>query len=134
MGIARLVLSVMAVAGLAACNAALPAAVPRGYPLGPPVSCEKGSCDRQVLRARAWLDGAEPGHPAIVGFQGFVPEYRTPDGQLVQPADGPVQQRPDDRLGGCVAGQLVQVPLDGGGGPFLTHGGPSPADDRRGRL
>ena len=42
--------------------------------------------------------------------------------EVVQPADGPVEQGPDDRLGGRVAGQFVQVALDDGGGVFLVHG------------
>ena len=54
--------------------------------------------------------------------------------EVVQPADGPVEQGPDDRLGGGVAGQFVQVALDDGRGLFLTHGGPSAANDHRGRL
>src|SRR5262249_38679577 len=33
----------------------------------------------------------------------------------VRPADGPVQQGPDDRLGGRLPGQGVQVPLHDGG-------------------
>ena len=39
----------------------------------------------------------------------------------MQPADGPVQEGPDDRLGWCVAGQLVEVALDGSGGAFLIY-------------
>ncbi len=41
--------------------------------------------------------------------------------QQVQPADGPVQQGPDDRLGGRIPGQLVEVALHDGGGLFFTH-------------
>jgi hypothetical protein len=41
--------------------------------------------------------------------------------ELVQPADGPVQQGPDHRLGGGIAGQFVQVALDGDSGAFLVH-------------
>jgi hypothetical protein len=44
--------------------------------------------------------------------------------ELMQPADGPVQQGADDRLGGRITGQLVQVALDGRSGVFLVHGGP----------
>jgi hypothetical protein len=41
--------------------------------------------------------------------------------ELVEAADRPIQQCPNDRLGGRVAGQLVQVSLDGGGGVFPVH-------------
>ena len=48
--------------------------------------------------------------------------------QLVQPADGPVQQCPDDRLGRRIAGQLIQVALDHNGGVFFTHGAAHPPE------
>jgi hypothetical protein len=41
--------------------------------------------------------------------------------ELVEPPDDPVQEVADDRLAGCVAGQLVQVPLEHGRGAF-PHG------------
>ena len=40
-----------------------------------------------------------------------------------QPADGPVQECPDDRIGRRVAGQRDQVALDDGGGVIVAHGG-----------
>ena len=42
--------------------------------------------------------------------------------QQAQAADRPFQQLPDDRLGGGVPGQGVQVALDDGGGRFFVHG------------
>ena len=42
--------------------------------------------------------------------------------EQVQAADGPVEQGPDDRLGGRIPGQLVQVALDHGGGVLFAHG------------
>ena len=41
--------------------------------------------------------------------------------QQVEPADGPVKQGVDDRLGGRIPRQLVQVALDRGGCVFLGH-------------
>ena len=41
--------------------------------------------------------------------------------QQVQSADGPVEQRPDDRLGGRIPAQLVEVALDHGGGVLFAH-------------
>ena len=46
--------------------------------------------------------------------------------ELVQPADGPVQQRPDDRLGGRLPGQGVQVALHDSRGVLFVHGRPPP--------
>ena len=43
----------------------------------------------------------------------------------MKPADGPVQQRPDDRLRGRIPGQLVQVALHDRGGVFFGHGEPT---------
>ena len=36
-------------------------------------------------------------------------------------ADRSIKQAPDDRLGGRIPGQIVQVALNGGGSVFLTH-------------
>src|SRR5207244_134734 len=44
----------------------------------------------------------------------------------LQSADGPIQQRPDDRLGGRIPRQRVQIPLHGGGGVFFAHGESTP--------
>jgi hypothetical protein len=41
--------------------------------------------------------------------------------ELVQPADCPVQQGADDRLGGRVGSEFVQVALDDGRGAFFIH-------------
>jgi hypothetical protein len=40
----------------------------------------------------------------------------------VQLADGPVEQGPDDRLGGWIHRELVSVALDHGGCVFVVHG------------
>jgi hypothetical protein len=49
--------------------------------------------------------------------------------QEVQLADGAIQRSPDNRLGGRVFGQFVQVALNDDGGVFLTHGAnPPPVD------
>src|SRR5262249_36350419 len=64
-----------------------------------------------------------PGQPRVTAVQ----QGGT---QEVQPADGPVQQGADDRLRGRVAGQLVQVALDGGAGAFLVHSTSSTAARR----
>jgi hypothetical protein len=50
--------------------------------------------------------------------------------EFVQPADGPIEEGADGRLGGCVATQLVQVALDDGRGVFLVHTASS-AGERR---
>ncbi len=39
----------------------------------------------------------------------------------VQAANGPVQQGPDDRLGGRISAQLVQVALDHDGSVCFSH-------------
>jgi hypothetical protein len=52
----------------------------------------------------------------------------------VQPADGPVQQRPNNRLDGGITGQFIQVALDGGGGLFLVHGDSDRNPATMGRL
>jgi hypothetical protein len=44
--------------------------------------------------------------------------------QQVQAADGPVEQGRDDRLGGRIPRQLVQVALDHGGRLVIAHGPP----------
>ena len=41
--------------------------------------------------------------------------------QPLESVGGPLQQLPDDRLGGRIAGQGVQVALHDGGGGFFTH-------------
>jgi hypothetical protein len=42
--------------------------------------------------------------------------------QRVQPAEGSVHQGPDDRLGGRISCEFVQVALDHGGGVSYFHG------------
>ena len=42
--------------------------------------------------------------------------------QVLQPADGPVQEGPDDRLRRRVPGQRVQVALDDGRRVIFDHG------------
>jgi hypothetical protein len=49
----------------------------------------------------------------------------------VQAADGPVQQGPDDRLGGRITGQLVQVALDHSGGVLIARRAPHRPESRR---
>jgi hypothetical protein len=44
--------------------------------------------------------------------------------EVVESPDGLVEQGPDDRLGGCAGGQLVQVALDDDGGGLFGHGIP----------
>jgi len=78
------------IVAVAACDTALPAAIGNGFPLGEPVACETDACARYVLRARAWLDLAEPGHPAVVGAQAFVPAYRDQDGRPLVLAGDPL--------------------------------------------
>jgi hypothetical protein len=41
--------------------------------------------------------------------------------ELVQSVDGTVQEIPDDRLGGGIAGEFIQVPLNGHRGEFFGH-------------
>ncbi len=41
--------------------------------------------------------------------------------QQVQSSDGPVEQGPDDRLGGRIPAQLIEVALDHGGGVLVAH-------------
>jgi signal transduction histidine kinase len=41
--------------------------------------------------------------------------------QHVKPEDGPIQQRPDNRFGGRVPGQRIQITLHGGGGVIFAH-------------
>ena len=73
----------------------------------------------------------QPGHHAaeqLVGLQvqRRLRQPRVAPVQLgraeeLQPADRPVQEFPDDGLGGRVPGERVQEPLHGGGRGFFTH-------------
>jgi hypothetical protein len=49
----------------------------------------------------------------------------------VESADGPIQQGPNNGFGRRAPGQLLQVPLDDGGGGFFGHGNPQGRGDSR---
>jgi hypothetical protein len=74
----------------------------------------------------------QPGHHAPEQFvrlqvhwwlrQARVAPVQESAAQEAQALDRPVQQRPNDRFGGPVPGQPIQVTLDDGGSRFFVHG------------
>jgi hypothetical protein len=79
-------------------------------PQGPKQACHHAA--EQLVRRQIQRRFGQPG----------VATVKQMGAQNLQSMSGPLQQRPDDRLGGRIPGQRIQVTLDGGSGSSFVHG------------